>query len=421
MQYEVKTLYGLQKRINAIGVAVPGSKSLTARALMLAVLKDGITEILNILPGPETESLLSALFDLGFEFDLGDEGMTVIVYGKGGDIPVRDAKVNLGCSLMGARCLPSILAFAGGEYYIDGGEAIRKRSYKGLFDALIEAGVRIIYHETEGCFPVTLISDGIKEGTVKIAQGEHSGYVSGLMIAQMISPSVTIMYGDSVRKNPFTEEEAAAEEQRDLSEDEEEHEVYFVEPDMTYANYYFAMALILGITVQVADTHTDSVQSDIEFLRVLKRMGCSITDEEDGIKVTGPKDGIYRAVRSDFSSIPEQTYTYLAAAAFAKATTHITGVEKFIKQESERLEILAAEFAKIGVKIKVADDGITVHAGKMHGGVLDAHGDVRIAMIFALIGLREEGVMIDNAECIKKHFGEFFATIDKLRSILEQK
>ena len=419
MQYEVKTLYGLQKKISAIGVAVPGSKSLTARALMVAALKDGITEILNILPGAETDSLLDALYQLGFETDFEDEGMTVIVYGRGGDIPKRDAHVDLGVSLAAARSIPSILAFAGGEYFIDAAESIRKRSFKVLFDALAAKGVKIVYHDKEGTFPVTLISDGIAEGVIELPP-EGSSYLSGLMIAQMISPDVEIEFNGSRRKLPIEEIGEDSFDEDELSEDEEEHEVYFVEPDMAFANYYFAMALILGISVQVADTHTDSVQSDIEFLRILKRLGCMISDEDEGIRVTGPKDGIYRGLQVDLGSMPEQTFTMIAIAAFAKATTHITGIARYIKQEEERLKMVCIELEKIGVKAKITEAGIIIRPGKLQGALINTGSDVRVAMLFALIGLRREGIVIDNAECVKRHFGEFFATVDRIRQLLTQ-
>jgi 3-phosphoshikimate 1-carboxyvinyltransferase len=190
--------------------------------------------------------------------------------------------------------------------------------------------------------------------------------------------------------------------------------IYRIEPDVSAACYFYAMAALTGGSIVVKNVHTASMQGDIKFLDVLKQMGCVIEETSDGIRVTGTKNGEYPGVDIDMNDFSDQTMTLAALAPFAKSATTIRNIGHIRLQESDRIHAIVTELTKLGIAVEEGEDYICIQPGKIHGGVVSTYDDHRMAMAFALIGLRTEEIVIDDFECCKKTFENYFEVLDDL-------
>ena len=191
-------------------------------------------------------------------------------------------------------------------------------------------------------------------------------------------------------------------------------ETYLIEPDVSAACYFYAAAAITGGHVLVKNVHSNSMQGDMKFLDVLKQMGCVIREEREGIYVTGPEHGDYCGVDIDMNDFSDQTMTLAAIAPFAKTPTYIKNIGHIRLQESDRIHAIVTELTRLGIKVEEEQDAIRIYPGKPQGAVIQTYDDHRMAMAFALVGLKCEGVVIDNCECCGKTFENYFSVLDSL-------
>lgn len=195
---------------------------------------------------------------------------------------------------------------------------------------------------------------------------------------------------------------------------------YEIEPDVSGACYFYAMALILGISVRVKGVHPDSLQGDLRFLEVLESLGCEVCDTPEGIRVTGPADGNYPGITVNMNEFSDQTMTMAAVAAFAGSPTRIEGVAHIRYQESNRIEAIHTELERLGIRCEEFEDGITIYPAPVQPALVRTYEDHRMAMAFALIGLRADGVVIDDPGCCAKTFERYFEILDGITATAEQ-
>ncbi len=420
--YVVKQ-YKNKKEIN---ISVPGSKSITNRALMLAAISNGICVVNNILFSDDSRAFLDCLNSIGFELKIDEYKKTVTVYGQGGKIPCRNAEINVRSAGTAARFLTALLAFSGGNYVLNSSEQMKKRPIKPLLDVLKREGVHVKYLENEGFFPFEIKSSGIHGGSLEIDTGLSSQFASALMMSGAVCENgieikmsgkriegayIKLTYNMMKHFNMDIEKNNSCfyvrKKQSCINE-------YNVEPDLSAACYFYAMAPLLNINVTVNGVYKNSIQGDLKFIYVLEKLGCKIDETEKGIKVYGVES--YYGITVDMNDFSDQTMTLSAIAPFAKSPTTIKNIEHIRYQESDRISAIINELSKLGIICHELEtkDGIIIYPGDINSGVVETYDDHRIAMSFSLIGLKTGGIKISNPMCCRKTFEGFFDLLDDI-------
>ncbi len=434
-EYKVSCLQGCKRDLD---LEVPGSKSLTNRALLLAALADGTSILEGALFSEDSRHFLKGLADLGFEVEADEEKKIVKVRGLGGRLPEGKGRVYVGSAGTAARFLTAMLAFAGGRYELDASEQMRRRPMKPLLEALKGLGVQVEYQEEEGCFPFVLKSEGIQGGEVSIDIGISSQFLSALLMAGTMLPEGLRIHLTGERKSlPYVEMTAKLMERfgvhvrrEELAEGGEKvwivpggkelgkhgyrAGVYEIEPDLSGACYFYAMALLLGISVRVRRVHLDSLQGDRKFLQVLEQLGCQIEDTPEGVRMYGGNRASYPGIEVNMNDFSDQTMTMAVVAAFADTPTRIEGVGHIRFQESDRIAAVCTELRRLGLRCEEQADGLVIYPGEIKPGRVQTYDDHRMAMAFALIGLRVPGIVIENPACCAKTFENYFELLEEI-------
>lgn len=423
--YTVKKYNGKEK----INIEVPGSKSITNRALMLAALSKGICKLTGVLFSDDSRAFLSCLVELGFDVNIQEEIKTVIIKGLGGEIPNRNAKINVRSAGTAARFLTAMLAFAGGDYTLESSEQMKKRPMKPLLDLLRDLGVKVNCLEKEDHFPFEIHSKGINTNEITMDTTVSSQFVSALLMSSvMLKDGLKIKMSGTRTTGSYIKLTISMMKQFGISVSQEgnvcfvnqstsyEKALYEIEPDLSGACYFYAMAVLLGISVVVKKVHANSIQGDIKFLDILKQMGCEIEDTDEGLCVKGVNNGIYSGVEVDMNDFSDQTMTLAAIAPFATSKTLIKNISHIRFQETDRINAIVQELNRLGIKCEESekDKGIIIYPGKIKPTNVETYDDHRMAMAFTLIGLREEGIVINNYKCCAKTFENYFDIIDKI-------
>lgn len=419
-KYAVKKL----NKKNNINASVPGSKSITNRALMLAAMSDGICTLNGVLFSSDSRAFLDCLISLGFSVQIDEESAKVVIKGENGRIPNRKATINVQSAGTAARFMTVFLAVAGGDYTLQSSEQMKKRPMSELLGSLTAKGVEIKCLEEEGHFPFEIHSKGIKSGNIKIDTTTSSQYASALLMASVMNGMNVELTGSRV-DGAYIKITTNMLKQFDIDFDREGNtyiikkqsyicNVYNVEPDMSAACYFYAMAALLGISVTVPGIHENSLQGDVEFIHVLEKMGCTCEDTPKGICVTGPKDGKLKGVTVNMHSFSDQAITLAAIAPFADAPTTITGIAHIRLQESNRIAAICTELARMGIRCEEGKDSITIWPGSPKPALIQTYDDHRMAMGFSLVGLRAEKIVIHDPMCCKKTFEKYFEVLDEV-------
>ncbi len=424
-RYEVRQL---NKPIDAV-VRVPGSKSITNRALLISAFCDGKSHLENVLFSDDTEVFIDSVRNLGIKADI--EGQDVIVSGQGMSLPKREADIYTGSAGTASRFLSAALALSEGDFLIDASEQMKKRPMKPLFDALNSMGSRITCMEQEGFLParVGLGEEVIPE--VSVDSDISTQFLSALLLS---APLVTKKTGKDfvirvegtradgayvkmtcdVMKDFGVLAERTPEGFRVAAGQSYKAKTYRIEPDVSAACYFYGAAAVSGGKVIVEDVHLNSIQGDIKFLNVLEQMGCRIKDTDRGVEVTGPADGKLSGVDIDMRDFSDQTMTLAAIAPFCETPVTVRNVAHIRKQESDRISAICTELTRLGIKVEENEDGFKIYPGNVNPGVVQTYNDHRIAMAFSLTGLRSGGVVIDDYECCSKTFKEYFEVLEKI-------
>lgn len=432
-EYRVRCIFDKIDRNKTIRVKVPGSKSITNRALLIAALAEGETILKGALFSNDAKNMLACLGILGIKMEIDEENETITVQGCGGRLPVKEASVNVGSAGTAARFLTALLAFSAGVYHLDASEQMKKRPMKPLLDALMKLGALIRYDEAEGHFPFTIDSRAVRGGEISLDTGISSQFLSSVVMTGFLLPDgLKVNIAGGRESLPYVDMTARVMESfsmkpRVVSEegvvsyilkegDTYRGREYEIEPDVSAACYFYAMAEILGCRAQVKNVHLDSIQGDIEFVKLLTKMGARLEDEADGILLYGANEGSYDGIEANLNSFSDQSLTLAAVSAFAKSPTKITGIAHIRLQESDRLLAIKNELEKLGVGAVMGDGEISIFPKAMDENevYIETYDDHRVAMAFALVGLRRGGVVIKNPGCSAKTFKDYFKVLDEI-------
>ncbi len=434
-----------RKQKNSFLAEVPGSKSITNRALLLAALADGKSTLTGVLFSDDSRHFLSCLISLGFRVEINEPEQTVIIYGEGGNIPNKNAVIDVGSAGTAARFLTAFLGISKGTYRINSSEQMKKRPMSELFDSLSSLHSSIRFEEREGFLPVTICNSSVpRSSKTTVNIDKSSQFLSALLISSCLFQTDFTIEINGTHGMAYIDMTIAMMEQFDVQVIRQTETTflipagqhykardYQIEPDVSAACYFYAMAPLLGISMTVkncfaaitnpqskldaygASSHY-SLQGDIRFLQLLEQMGCTLLDTPDGICVTGNKQCRFSGIHADLSSCSDQTMTLAAIAPFADGPTTITGIGHIRYQECDRLHAILTELTRLGVSCEELPDGILIIPGTPKAAEIETYQDHRMAMAFSLIGLRTEGIVIKNAECCSKTFEHFFEVLENL-------
>ena len=406
-------------------VEVPGSKSYTQRALIIAALAEGRSTISRVLLSEDTRYLMEALRVLGIE--ILTSGNDVIIQGTGGKIQNPEQAIYLGNNGTALRFLTTMVSLGKGEFLLDGSSRLRERPLKPLLDALKTLGVPSHSRDNKGYPPVRIDAQGLRGGSVAFTDVESSQYISSLLIgAPYAAEDIEITLQGSTVSEPYIEmtlhimERFGAEIERG---DKNRFKVksgrnyagqeYIVEGDASSASYFFLAAALCRGRVRVMNINPESLQGDIKFLNIMEGVGCSIVRGDSWVDVIGgPLHG--GDVVFDMGNMPDMVPTLAVLAAFRQGRTSITNVSHLRLKESDRIAALVNELHRIGVNAKERDDGLVIEGGKPHGAEIETYNDHRIAMSFAIAGLAVPKMKIQDKLCVGKSFPGFWDELKKL-------
>lgn len=422
--YKVKPI----KEKKNIEVSVPGSKSITNRALMLAAMSDGICTLNGVLFSDDSRAFLDCLLKLGFEVDINELERRVVIKGESGNVPNKNAIINVRSAGTAARFMTVFLAVAGGDYVLESSEQMKKRPMKELLDSLIEKGVEIKYLENVGHFPFEIHSQGISDVEMTIDTTTSSQYASALLMASVINGIKINLTGSRVN-GAYIKITLKMMEQFGISftKNNDTYIIkpqdyrlsnYDIEPDMSAACYFYAMAIILKIKSIVRDIHMDSMQGDVKFLSVLEQMGCKLRDTEIGVEIDGSTIDEFNGIDIDMSDFSDQALTMAVVAAFSKSETKIKNIGHIRGQESDRVQVIVTELKRLGCDAQIVEENgqtdVIIKPGVLHGAEIETYDDHRVAMSFAMAGLGVDGVVIKNPMCCRKTFENYFDVLDEI-------
>jgi 3-phosphoshikimate 1-carboxyvinyltransferase len=359
---------------------------------------------------------------LEIEVSLEEASRTATVQGCGGHIPASEADLFCGNAGTVVRFGTAMCCLGTGHYRIDGVERMRSRPIGALVDALRELGGAIGYEDKEGYPPLTIGARGLRGGQASMRAEQSSQFVSAVLLAAPYARTdVLLSLAGEVVSEPYIRMTLQMMEDFGASVLAEGGRYivpalqgytgrrYRIEPDASAASYFFAAAALTGGRVTVEGLGQRSLQGDTGFVRVLERMGCSVEQDETSTTVRGPQDGVLRGVDVDLNAMPDMAQTLAVMALFAEGATHVRNVANLRIKETDRIAAVAAELRKFGATVEARDDGFSiVPPAVVRPAAVETYDDHRMAMAFALAGLRVEGVVIREAACVSKTFPEFF-------------
>jgi 3-phosphoshikimate 1-carboxyvinyltransferase len=409
-------------------VVVPGSKSLTQRALIAAALADGSSKLVGPLTSEDTRYTSKALEQMGIGVERGED--TWLVHGKGGHVAPPEAEIFLGNNGTATRFLTSVAALGHGSFRIDGENRMRERPIGPLMEALKGWGVDIRALAGNDCPPLLLASKGLSGGATVLPEGKSSQYLSSLLLVApyAIAPATLTVRGEVLSKpyvamtlsvmsdfgvdvdcnSEFTSFTIPQAKYRALE--------YEIEGDASNASYFWAAAAITGGRVTVVNVPVPSLQGDTGLIPLLARMGCDVSRDGDGITLQG-RDRL-EGITVDMGDMPDVVPTLAVVAAFAHGKTVITNIAHLRIKECDRLSAVLTELAKMGVKVEEGPDFMVIHGSGgegIHGAEIETYKDHRMAMSFAVAGLRVPGVFIRDEGCVGKSFPDFWKRLEWLR------
>ena len=422
----IQKIHPIERRVDA-DVSVPGSKSYTNRALLIAALADGRSRLTGTLESDDTRHMAGALSALGVRIEIKGESI-LIVDGAGGRVPVPSAKLFVGNSGTAARFLTGYVSLGNGTYTLDGAPRMRERPIQDLIDGLRLLGVRARSLAGNGCPPVVVNAAGLEGGLTQMPGDRSSQYLSALL---MVSPyarnDVEIRVTGNLVSRPYIDMTLRIMRDFGVNVDTWDANVFHVkagqrytpaeypiEPDASNASYFFAAAALTGGRIKVRNLSRASAQGDVAFVDVLGRMGCAVSNRPDGIEVRGPER--LSGIDVDMNAMPDVVQTLCALAPFASGPVTVRNVANLRIKETDRIAAVAAELTKLGVRADTRPDELTVYpSARIRPAELDTYEDHRMAMSMALIGLRAPGIAIRNPGCVDKSFPTYFQCLDKLR------
>ncbi len=407
-------------------VTVPGSKSLTNRALIGAALAAGSSRLANASFSDDSRFLAEALNRAGVVVETREAEHLLVVRGLGGEVPRASGEFSMGNAGTALRFFTSFLCLGRGKYSIDGDARMRERPIGGLVDALRELGADIRYGLKAGYPPLEIEGRGLKGGRCSVRGDTSSQFVSSLLLsAPAASGAVTIEVSGEVTSKPYID--ITLDVMRDLGVEvaHRGHERFEVRAGSRYAprevavagdgasaGYFLAMAAAAGGRAVARGVGARSRQGELKFAGVLRDMGCAVTAAEDSIEVRG---GALRGVDVDMNDMPDSVQTLACVALFARGPTRVRNVRNLRVKETDRIEAVKKECEKLGARVEEHEDGFTLAPpAKVGAAEIDTYRDHRMAMSFAVAAVAAPGIVIRDPECVSKSFPGFFELLESL-------
>ncbi|MBL8089344.1 MAG: 3-phosphoshikimate 1-carboxyvinyltransferase [Anaerolineales bacterium] len=424
-------------------VRVPGSKSITNRALLIASLANGTTKLKNALFSDDSKYFAQALQMLGFDVQLNESSQEMTVTGLGGKIPSNKAELFIGNAGTAARFLSAFLTLGNGEYVLDGDARMRERPIGDLVDSLTQLGATITTIDdrpqtvkesavsrqpSEISLPIKIIANQLRGGKTQIAGDISSQFLSALlMIAPYAKSPIEIELITELNSKPYVDMTIEVMKEFGVEVERKEYQffnipitsyesriTYAIESDTSAASYFFAAPAICGGTVKVENISRKSLQGDIKFLEILTQMGCVVGEKDNSLLVTCHSS--LTGIDVDMRDIPDTAQTLAAVAPFADSPTRIRGIASARVKETDRVSATCTELQRLGVQVEEHEDGMTIYPCKdFQPAEIQTYNDHRMAMSFSLIGLRFDGVTIENPSCVSKTFPNYFEVLETLR------
>ncbi len=441
-------------------VRVPGSKSITNRALLIASLAHGKTKLINALFSDDSKYFAHALQTIGFEVQLDETNQEMTVTGLGGKIPATKAELFIGNAGTAARFLSAFLTLGNGEYIVDGDARMRERPIGDLVDSLTELGANITTIDNrpraakesavsrqppEISLPIKIIANQLRGGKTQIAGDISSQFLSALlMVAPYAQNPIEIELATELNSKPYVDMTIGVMKDFGVEVERKDYRkfkiplttyrlplsnppisnsplsnpssspIYPIESDASAASYFFAAPAICGGTVTVKNISRKSLQGDVAFVDVLTQMGCAVTETDNGLRIAGASQ--LCGIDVDMRDIPDTAQTLAAIAPFANSPTRIRGIASARMKETDRISATCTELKRLGVVVEEHEDGMTIYpCQRFKPAIVQTYNDHRMAMAFSLIGLRFDGVAIENPSCVSKTFPNYFDVLETLR------
>ncbi|MGQ9922175.1 MAG: 3-phosphoshikimate 1-carboxyvinyltransferase [Desulfobacca sp.] len=404
-------------------ITLPGSKSFSHRALIAAGLAAGTSTLRNLLAADDTRYTAQALRQLGCTINW--QGDLCQVTGTGGHLQVPQEPMYLGDSGTSMRFLTAVAALGQGRFVLTGSARLCQRPIQDLLEALAGLGVEAVSRRHNGCPPVVVQARGLAGGPTKVAGAVSSQVLSALLlISPFAARDVEIEVVGELVSRPYVDITLSVLEDFGIAYYRQGYRLfavpagqqyqaqdYEIEGDASSASYFLGAAAVTGGRVKLTNLNPASCQGDTGFLQVLADMGCTVQPADEGVMLQG---GPLRGVQINMANMPDLVPTLAVVAAFAQGQTVITGVPHLRYKESNRLQAVATELAKMGIAVQETPDGLIITGGRPQGALIATYNDHRMAMSFALAGLRTPGVRIADPHCVAKSFPDFWKYFDKL-------
>ncbi len=405
-------------------VQVPGSKSITNRALLIAALADGESILDGALLSDDTHYMVEAWRRLGVAVEADAAAARITVGGCAGSVPADGADLYVGNAGTAMRFLVAALCVGCGRFRIDGNARMRQRPIQDLLDALHQLGAQV--RGTDGCPPVVIEANGLPGGQARIAAAKSSQFLSAVLLAAPYTRAgVALEVSGALAAQPYVDMTIAVMDafgvqvtrdgyrRFDVRPQHYAGRQYRVEPDASSAHYFLAAAALTGGRVRVNGLGCRSLQGDVRFVEVLEQMGAAVVRGDDFVEVRGGAQ--LNGLDVDLNAMSDTVPTLAALAPFARTPVTIRNVAHVRLQESDRLHAVATELHRLGVPVHEREDGLLIEPAQIQPAVVETYDDHRIAMSFALIGLRVPGIGVRDPHCVRKTFPDFFARLEELR------
>ncbi len=405
-------------------VAIPASKSYTNRALLIAALAKGESRLESPLFSDDTKYMSTALNQFGVSVETQDNAF--IVSGRGGQMLAPEKDIFVGNAGTAMRFLTTFSALAKGISHLTGDERMLERPISDLLNCLNEMQVEARSINNSQCPPLEIHGGSVPGGRVHLAGDKSSQYLTSVLLSAPYFQNDTHIeiQGELTSKSyaDITLDIMRSFEVHVVNESYQRFKVkagqgyrprtYSVEGDWSSASYFLASAAITGGEIHLTQLNPESVQGDAGFPEVLEKMGCTVTKSANKISLKGNP---LRGITINMNSMPDVVQTLAVVSLFAEGTTTISGIRNLRIKETDRISALETELTRLGARVESSDDSLVIHPGSYKGCAIETYNDHRMAMSFAVAGLKIPGVQILNPKCVEKSFPDFF---DRFRAMM---
>ncbi|QLE79725.1 3-phosphoshikimate 1-carboxyvinyltransferase [Francisella sp. Scap27] len=408
-------------------VYLDGSKSIANRVLIIAAMAKGEVKLSNLPNSADVLACVQALKELGCKLEHDRQAKSLIIQGCDGVFPNSQAEIF--CNESGTLTrfiIPMCATQDNASYHVKATTRMMDRPLADLLVPLESLGMKASYHTKNHSMPLTINANSLAGGTVSVDGKKSSQFASGLLMAAPYMQDGLKLKSITNHKQPYLEMTAKVMAEfgvqvcidgSDYSTDKTSYVSpleYVVEPDVSTASYFWALAAITNSKIKVMNITKNSKQGDIRFLEVLEQIGCSVNYCDDGVEVIGTEN--LNGITVNMRNFSDTFMTLAAIACFADSDTHISGLTHTRGQESDRVSAMAEGLTKLGVYVETTEDTLLISPARsnLRSAEVDSHNDHRIAMSLALLGLKQEGVMVTNAQAVTKTCPDYFERMIKL-------